>query len=409
MKLPLRYRVALGYGLIGLLLSSTFAIATTFIADDYEEIFVAALLDGQSDAYLDKLQAEPDAKLPHSSGLSLYRAAEAPTALRHLSPGLHEVDLPGHEGVHVGVTQRRGSRLVAVLDVGPIEALEQYLQRLMIVVILGGTVIAAWLGWWVAARALRPVDRLAKAVQSLPVRPLPTGLAKQYSGDTLGALALAIDQYQLMLSEADGKERLFFADASHELRTPIAVIQGAVEVLRDDPDTSALQGAKLDRIDRSLAELTSLLEALLLSARGAPEARERLDLRDTAIRALARLAVLDPSSAQRILISGSPLHVLAPARWVACIVDVLFKKVVGTGDSRWEAAFSTEGLHMFQPTAGVQADSKLRETPIGLGFVFVERLARSLGWELSQEVTPGAGLAVRLRIPATCLDSAEAS
>ena len=134
-RLPLRYRVALGYGLMGLLLSLGFALATTVIADDYEEIFVNALLQGQARTYIDKLASNPEATLPRSPDFSIYRQAEAPAVLRALAPGNHEIDLPGHDGVHVGVFHGRGQQLIFVLDVGQIETLERYLSRLMLIVV----------------------------------------------------------------------------------------------------------------------------------------------------------------------------------------------------------------------------------------------------------------------------------
>ena len=73
--------MALGYGLMGLALSAAFAAVTIHVADDYEEIVVAALLEGQADTYLDALAAHPRAALPRSPVFSVYRQAEAPRLL----------------------------------------------------------------------------------------------------------------------------------------------------------------------------------------------------------------------------------------------------------------------------------------------------------------------------------------
>ena len=398
---PLRYRVALGYGLIGLALSLAFAAATTFVSDDYEEIFVAALLKGQAETYLQRLAADPRAVLPRSPQLSLYRQSEAPLALRALAPGSHELDFPGHEGVHVGVFEAHGQRLVSVLDVGQVETLERYLWKLMLAAVIGGTAISAWLGWLLSARTIRPVVRLAQAVEDLPMRPVATQLASGYSEDGIGSLAAAIDRYQGRLAAADGKEREFFADASHELRTPIAVIQGAIEVLKDDPDTTASQGNKLARIERSITELASLLEALLLSARGVPEQVDVLDMRELCLQAMERLLLGQPDARYRIGITGQgPGDVRGPARWVACILDVLFHRVLFSSPKAiWRVLLSDTGLTISQPVDVQDGIGQLRRSDLGLGIVFVERLSHALGWKLEQHLSPSDGLSISLQIP----------
>lgn len=402
LRIALRYRVALGYGLMGLALSVGFAAGTTFIADKYEEIFVAALLEGQAQTYLDELAVNRDTALPRSSVFSVYRQAQAPPPLRMLAPGIRELDLPGHQGVHVGVFKAHGQRLVLVLDVGTIETLEQYLNQLMVAVILGGTVLSAWLGWLFAARTIRPVSRLAQAVEALPLRPVATALASDYGEDGIGRLAAAIDRYQRRLVDADGKERQFFADASHELRTPITVIQGAVEVLRDDPETSARQDGKLARIDRSITELAYLLDALLLSARGFPEGTETLDLGDMCRRTVEQMAAADPSVRQRLRIGAlGPQAVQAASRWVACILHVLFHRALAAAPQAiWQLRLVDQELTIYQPRElqpGVEPGS---HSDLGLGIVFVERLCQELGWQLQQQLTPEQGLSISLRVPA---------
>jgi signal transduction histidine kinase len=96
-----------------------------------------------------------------------------------------------------------------------------------------GVLLAGWLGWIFAGRALAPVGSLSHAVDALPVAPRPTQLHTMVGDDELGHLARAIDAYQARLVEADTRQLAFFADASHALRTPIAVVQGVAEVLLD--------------------------------------------------------------------------------------------------------------------------------------------------------------------------------
>lgn len=396
--LPLRQRVALAYGLVGLALSLCFGIATVFIVADYELVMLEAMLEGQSRDYLAELDRDPDAELPRSPRFSVYRESEAPEALRRLPEGV--VELEGQEDLHAAAFGPPGQRVVLVIDIGRVERLEAYFLRLILLILAVGVLVSAWLGWLLAGRTVAPVLRLADAVDALPVTPVPTSLAEGFGPDETGRLAGAIDRYQARLAGAGASERAFFADASHELRTPIAVIQGAVEVMRDDAEASEPQRARLGRMERGLAELGGLLEALLLSARGLPEQRDPIDLAADCRRALQRLDIPGLDAPRRIALSGEgPAACLAPQRWVDGILTVLFQRVlVSSPASDWRVLLDDGGL-LLQPSV---PDASTHEggtrSDLGIGLVFVERLCRALGWQLEQHAG-ATGPQVRLRIP----------
>lgn len=396
-QLPLRKRVALAYGLMGLVLSLCFGVATGFIVADYEVFMLEAMLEGQSRHFIEELERDPDAELPRSPAFSVYREAEAPEGLRDLPEGIF--DLADQKDMHVAAYGPPGQRVVLMIDIGRVERLEAYLLQLFLLILAGGVAVSAWLGWVLSGRTVAPVLGLADAVDALPVKPVQTRLADTVSRDEIGRLAGAIDRYQSRLADADASERAFFADASHELRTPIAVIQGAVEVMRDDPEASASQRARLDRMDRGLLELGSLLEALLLSGRGLPAQRDRIDLAVCCREMLQRLDVPGLDAVQRIAIEGPGLEELqAPRRWVDSILLVLFQRLlVSSPRARWSCRLEGDGLRL-QPVdavAGLAGDTV--RSDLGVGLVFVERLCRSLGWRLEQRATT-QGLQVVLRI-----------
>ncbi len=396
--LPLRQRVALAYGLVGLVLSLCFGVATGFIVADYEVFMLEAMLEGQSRHFIEELERNPDAELPRSPAFSVYREAEAPEGLRNLPEGVF--DLEDQEDMHVAAYGPPGQRVVLMIDIGRVERLEEYLLQLFLLILAGGVVVSAWLGWVLSGRTVAPVLQLADAVDALPVKPVQTRLADTVSRDEIGRLAGAIDRYQSRLADADAGERAFFADASHELRTPIAVIQGAVEVMRDDAEASAAQRARLARMERGLAELGGLLEALLLSARGLPDQRDDIDLAGDCRRALQRLDVPGLDAPRRIQLQGEgPAGLSAPQRWVDGLLLVLFQRLLVTSpQTTWQGLLDADGLQLrpLPSDAGPAAGSA--RSDLGLGLMFVERLCRALGWGL--ELQDGEhGPQLRLRVP----------
>ncbi|KFL37921.1 sensor histidine kinase [Arenimonas donghaensis] len=385
-RASLRWRVALAYAAMGFLMSLGFAVATLFIAEDYEHILIGAILQSQGEHYQERLQTHPGLSLPVSQGFSAYREADAPEAFRALAPGIHEPRVSGRDGVHVGVFGQPGHRLVFVVDLGAIEALERYLVQIMLAVVLLGSLASGWLGWLMAGRAVSPVRRLAHVVETLPVRPVATRLASEFSRDEVGRLAAAIDGYQARLSEAESAEQAFHANASHELRTPITVVRGAVEVMRDDPGLPAPQGRRLDRIDRAIDELSLLVEALLLGGRAMPVETDAVLLPTVVSEALSRLARLNPDGQALVHVRGlHPLQVHAPKRWVECVVNVLLQRALSRMPGvAWDLDITPGGLVLAEQGHGPDGDGKVERSDRGLGLMFVERLCRELDWRLVQ-------------------------
>lgn len=400
--LPLRRRVALAYGLVGVALSLAFGVSTVFIVSDYEVLMLEALLEGHSRDYLEQLAQDPDVELPRTPGFSVYREAEAPPGLRGLPEG-RVFELAGKEDLHVAAFGPEGGRVVLVMDIAPVERLEEYLRNLFLTILALGSIASAWLGWLLAGRTVSPVLRLADQVDALPVTPVRTQLEQEYSRDEIGRLAGAIDAYQARLLQADARDRAFFAEASHELRTPIAVIQGAVEVLKDDPGLSAEQRRRLARVERGLLELGGLLEALLLSARGLPAERDRLSLAEQCRLAIKRLDGAGLQAGERLRLAGrGPDGLSAPRRWLDAILDVLFQRVLGFAPGlAWDCVLDEGGLSLRPATGGEAGGPAPLRSDLGVGLAFVERLCAALGWRLEQQAgEQGPSVRLEVRNPA---------
>ncbi|WP_146909780.1 histidine kinase dimerization/phospho-acceptor domain-containing protein [Arenimonas daejeonensis] len=398
---PLRNRIALTCGVIGFVLSLCFAVATTIVAEEYEHIVIQAVLDGQAREVMEQLRSDPQAVLVNSEHFSSYRQSDAPEIFRALPNGLHEVEAEGRDGLHAAVYGEGSDRWVFAIEVGPIEILERYLARAMFVIVICGSLLAGWLGWLLANRAIQPVVHLADRVSALPARPVATNMAEDFiANDEIRRLASSIDGYQQRLVEVDAAEKVFFSNASHELRTPIAVIQGAVEVLCDDPAMTSGQRVRIGRIDRAILELGWLLEALLLSARGVPADSEQIDIAATIEEALARIVAVEPDAARRITLDlRSPLTVTAPRRWTDCILSVLLQRVLNKAPgTAWQVVVTDAGLDVLQPDNGQVAGDRVQRSDLGLNLMFVDRLCRGLGWRLEQRISEQGALTLHLGI-----------
>lgn len=364
--LPLRRRVALAAAAAGLALSLAFAAGVVAVAEDYEEIVATELLRGQAEDYALRSANGLPAALPRTQRLSGYRVP--PPAYARLAPGVHED--PAHDGLHVGVFDTAAGRLWFVIDLGDIERMERHVALALVLVTVLGTALSAWLGGLFAGAALRPVRELAAAVDALPDTPGATHLAGTLADDELGHVAAAIDAYQARLVDADARQQAFFADASHALRTPVAVVQGAAEVLLDDDALDAPTRRRLARVDRGVQALGDLIELMLGVARGRTPPRADADLRALVDEALAAWPVDLP----RPSVHGDGRACVAWRESVRLLRALLRALAAGAGVASIDVGDGA--LHLFTPPQGAASADAGGVSPL------FARAAAQAGWTL---------------------------
>lgn len=187
--------------------------------------------------------------------------------------GLYEFS---SEELHVAVipadNERR--RAFVVFDVAGIEAAssEDWWWLLVITGVVGTLgALGLGLGVVVMRRAVAPVVQLAKVVADIDLENLSAGDHKliessRFGNDEVGVLAGAIEKTLERVSAFVARERDFTGSASHELRTPITVITGALELLGQS-DLSAEDVEAVDRARRATLEMKSTIEMFLCLAR----------------------------------------------------------------------------------------------------------------------------------------------
>lgn len=428
--LPMRTQVTLLYTLMGFVLSVLFASAMVFISEEYERVLVEAILTSQVQDYAARLERQPDLDLPRTNRLSGYLrrpdgGGEVPADLASQPPGIRELH-DDQDGIHLAVFDTAAGRLFFTIDLHDVEALERYLAFILLAVVVLGTLVSAWLGWLMSGAVVRPVRRLADAVTSLPTRPIATHLGCGMPADELGRLGTAIDEYQARLVSAEEAERAFFADASHELRTPISVVRGATELLLEDSSEIPALRPRLLRLDRGIRELSELIDALLRLARRRTGTPERVSLHGWLTACLAnadsirngqvRLVVgggeradrdeLRPAEAERGDDLGSDGDCLLPVAEAELVLRGIVRRMLPpsmTGQllvtgSRQADSGHTIKLHFTSPDTPQASVAKIRPHPSDrrMGLTLVGRLAEQLGWRIDDAQAESGRVVIQL-------------
>lgn len=161
---------------------------------------------------------------------------------------------------------------------------QEALDRLLTALLLGGpllALVAALGGYFLAARALAPIDQITRTAHRISAEDLSRRLNLPATNDEVGRLAATFDEMLARLDEAFRRERQFTADASHELRTPLAAMQAILSVTRGQRRSAEDYEAALADLADETDRLRGLTEDLLRLARGEAQcggAREQINL-----------------------------------------------------------------------------------------------------------------------------------
>lgn len=198
------------------------------------------------------------------------------------------------------------------LVVGRPDSAAAQLHRLLLTLLLAAPLtllIASAGGYWLAARAMRPVRRIAATVREISGSDLSRRVELR-TGDELGELAATFDQMLDRLEGAFRRQRQFTSDASHELRTPLTIVRLELARALADPALSPETARALVNVGAENDYMAGLVDDLLLLARADSGRvvlrREMLDLSDLALGVVERLAPLARERGLRLVVGALP-------------------------------------------------------------------------------------------------------
>ncbi|MBZ6135903.1 HAMP domain-containing histidine kinase [Streptomyces olivaceus] len=312
-----------------------------------------------------------------------------------------------------GIEVRKIDRTVqAVQDTALRQTVLWSAVGLMITAVLAGV-----LGWWLAGRALRPVASMTAAARRISEQNLHQRLALTGPDDELHRLA---DTFDTMLDRLEGafeSQRRFVANASHELKTPLAVQRASIEVGLADPVTDGIAEVREDLLTAN-REAEQLINALLLLARSdrGLDDTESVDLARTAhavaaehtVRATRHGVTLDVTAPAPLTVVGNPLllrHLLAnlvhnavqynhPGGRVRVRVEDRTVTVTNTGPHVPQDRVAD----LFEPFRRHARDRTATDGH-GLGLSIVRSISRAHDAALTAEAGKEGGLTVALHFP----------
>jgi two-component system sensor histidine kinase MprB len=171
----------------------------------------------------------------------------------------------------------------AVQIAKPLDETDHSLARirwLLILIAIGGTLIAGGLGLIVSRAALTPVRRLTETTETVTKTGDLSERIEVEGNDELSRLAISFNTMLAALEESSRARSQLVADASHELRTPLTSLRTNIEVLASERELPAGERERLlSDVVEQLGEMTTLISELMELARGEMHVSEPEDVR----------------------------------------------------------------------------------------------------------------------------------
>ena len=280
-------------------------------------------------------------------------------------------------------------------------------------------------GWWLTAQAIRPVEQISAAASRISAGNLSERISVKETESELSRLAVVLNETFARLEDAFAQQKQFTADASHELRTPIAVLISEAQTALARPRSSAEYRETIEVTLAAAQQMRQLTESLLALARldtgNEPLQCASFDLaEETRVCVdLVRSLALERRLTLKTELAPAPCH--GDARRIGQVItnlltnaihysladgEVCVSTVVQNGSAILIVADNGIGIdpadlpHVFERFYRADRARSRSEGRSGLGLAISKAIVDAHGGTIEVRSQPGKGSIFTLRLPA---------
>jgi heavy metal sensor kinase len=244
-------------------------------------------------------------------------------------------------------TASSGRRQVAAA-VESMATVDRSVRSVVILLLIAGPaalMATALGGWWLARRALRPIDRMTARAAAIDLDRIEDRLVVPPTGDEVAQLATTLNAMLDRIARGVEEQHRLVADASHELRTPLAAMRAEIDVsLRADdlaPAARRVLESAREEVDRMARTVDDLLVLASLDEGRLALLVEPLDLHDVVSRAAASLRSLAGTRAVSLAVDGPAAPAIGDADRLGHAVRNLIENAIKFSPEGGEVAATT--------------------------------------------------------------------
>lgn len=387
-------------------------------------VIMREAINSEAEHFWQRFEANPAHQLPDVDNLRGYMAigdddSQVPEALRSLPPvGFHDLQV-GDTRTLVHVSERDGRRLYLVFESDRVSDLAFYFGILPGALVLILLYVMGFVTYTLSQRAISPIVRLANYLENFDFNgsnapKLDFSWLENAQDAEVLTMVEAVNHFSERLNAFIERERVFTRDAGHELRTPIAVLKGTLDLLETNGDRPDHERRALGRMRRTVDDMETLLSTLLMLAREEEVASPSVEVNvnEVVLKQLDLLSAQAEKARNKLAIhEHAQLSVRAPTAVVDIVLGNLIRNAVnytrngsvdvsvergrvsvrdtGVGMSRQELANAFEPFYRADESRGLTKGH-------GLGLSIVKRVANQFGWSVSAHSQPGVGTTIEV-------------
>lgn len=406
------------------LLISIAALLSVFFAKIVlEEVLIKQAIKEEAEYFWQNYKQDKTFALPDTLNLTAYLDTDQlPAVVRSNPPdqtGFHEYDDSTNRLV-LHLSDNNDQRLYLAYNRGQVDSLAAYYGLFPLALVLIALYLSLWLTYRFSRRTISPVSQLARQVDDIDFSSQDLSLLQEdrlslSPDDDIQVLADAIMHLGERLESFITRERNFTRDASHELRSPLTVINIAADMLLSEQELSELARKTVLRIKRAVTDMEELTEAFLLLARESDHAlsKDHVCVNDVIEEEINRVQLLIDE--KQLTINFSPeysLNVNASDKVLSVMLGNLLRNaILYTDKGAVDITVTKNSVIISDSGKGISAQQvddifkpyyrgNNNSTPgHGVGMTIVKRLSDRFNWPITIESTPGQGTRVEVQFP----------
>ncbi|MEA5153932.1 sensor histidine kinase [Raineyella sp.] len=352
---------------------------------------------------------------------------DTPVTSARPAPGLTTVDrharTPHSDTPMLAVAEgvRSGGTAYVVVTAGTLTGVDRALRQDALLLVAGVpllSLLGGWAVWLLVGRTLRPVEELRTAVEEIGAADVSGRVPVPSRHDEIGRLAVTMNAMLTRIQHSRDSQRRFVADASHELRSPVAALGAGLEILQQRPEELH---AVLPLLVTETRHLASLTDGLLVLARAdAGMLRRRsidVDMDDIVGAEVARLRTASDLTVEAHLaaarVVGDPDDLFRAVRnlvdnatrvargRIGLSVGPEGDRVVVRVDDDGPGIPPEERARVFGRFVRLDPDRGRSHGGAGLGLAIVHSIVTAHGGTVTAGGSPWGGARFEIRLPST--------
>ena len=416
-------KISRAFLLQGLLIAIAAVLGVFFAKVVIEQILIKNAILEEAEYFWQHYSENPDFPLPDSKNLTAYFDPEKlPEDIRKQvpdAPGFYEYGAKDNRLVlHLSRQDQR--TLYLLYFRGQVDALVVYYGLFPLLTVLVILYLSLWLTYRFSRRTVSPIIGLARKINQLDLsRPDFSSLTSEElsfnTDNEIKILADAISHLGERLTAFINRERNFTRDASHELRSPLTVINIAADMLLSEQELSRPAQNSVNRIKRAISDMQQLTEVFLLLARENDDAltKDLVCVNDVLAEEIEQANLISRNQDIKIeFIAHNRLTLSASDKVLSVLFGNLIRNALLYTDQN-KVSIQIDGQHVVIEDSGQGIPQQQIEAMFkpfhrgenqnasgyGIGLNIVKRLSDRFNWPIEVQSEQGKGTRFQILFP----------